>query len=159
MNPTHRSAPGAGLPRGWLSRACMILILAAALAPIAAAGNADQPASAPAAPLVGGWAGGFGTPGTNHYVYSLAARPDGSVYVGGSFTAAGNVAANCIVRWDSVTGTWHALGEGMAGCDFSGSASVTALAVGPDGTLYAGGGFTTAGGVAANDIARWDGTA
>ncbi len=50
MNPTHRSAPGAGLPRGWLSRACMILILAAALAPVAAAGNADLPTSAPAAP-------------------------------------------------------------------------------------------------------------
>ena len=32
-----------------------------------------------------------------------------------------------------------------------------ALAVGPDGSLYAGGDFTTAGGVAANCIARWDG--
>ena len=29
---------------------------------------------------------------------------------------------------------------------------------GPDGSLYAGGDFTTAGGVAANYIARWDGT-
>ena len=37
--------------------------------------------------------------------------------------------------------------------------SVEALAVGPDGSLYAGGDFTTAGGVAANRIARWDGTA
>ena len=27
-----------------------------------------------------------------------------------------------------------------------------------DGSLYAGGGFTTAGGVAANNIAKWDGT-
>ena len=35
---------------------------------------------------------------------------------------------------------------------------VNALAVGPDGSLYAGGRFTTAGGVAANSIARWDGT-
>ena len=36
---------------------------------------------------------------------------------------------------------------------------VYALAVGPDGSLYAGGDFTTAGGVAAHHIARWDGTA
>ena len=35
---------------------------------------------------------------------------------------------------------------------------VEALAVGPDGSLYAGGVFTTAGGVAANYTARWDGT-
>jgi hypothetical protein len=36
---------------------------------------------------------------------------------------------------------------------------VLALAVGPDGTLYAGGLFTTAGGGAANYIAKWNGTA
>ena len=35
---------------------------------------------------------------------------------------------------------------------------VSALAVGPDGSLYAGGSFTTAGGVPANHIARWDGS-
>ena len=33
-----------------------------------------------------------------------------------------------------------------------------ALAVGPDGSLYAGGHFANAGGVAASKIARWDGT-
>ena len=35
---------------------------------------------------------------------------------------------------------------------------VNALAFGPDGSLYAGGKFTTAGGVTANHIARWDGS-
>jgi hypothetical protein len=37
------------------------------------------------------------------------------------------------------------------------NSSVYELAVAPDGSLYAGGAFTTAGGVAANGIARWDG--
>ena len=46
--------------------------------------------------------------------------------------------------------TWHPLGSGME------ATRVRALAFGPDGSLYAGGWFTTAGGVAASRIARWD---
>src|SRR3972149_6550920 len=38
------------------------------------------------------------------------------------------------------------------------NSGVTALAVDGDGNLYAGGGFTTAGGTRANRIAKWDGT-
>ena len=83
-------------------------------------------------------------------VQAMALGPDGSLYVGGTFTAAGGVAANYIARWDGATSSWHPLGSGTNG-------SVAALAFGPDGTLYVGGWFTTAGGVAANRIARWDG--
>jgi WD40 repeat protein len=36
--------------------------------------------------------------------------------------------------------------------------AVTVLAIAPDGTLYAGGFFTTADGISANYIARWDGS-
>ena len=36
------------------------------------------------------------------------------------------------------------------------NSSVCALTFGPDGTLYVGGHFTTAGGVPANRIAKWD---
>ena len=57
--------------------------------------------------------------------------------------------ANGIARWDAATSSWHPLGSGM-------NSSVYALTYGPDGSLYAGGDFTTAGGVAANYIARWD---
>ncbi|MGB9613419.1 MAG: chitobiase/beta-hexosaminidase C-terminal domain-containing protein, partial [Candidatus Margulisiibacteriota bacterium] len=46
---------------------------------------------------------------------------------------------------------WQALGSGMNG-------SVYALAVDSSGNLYAGGSFTTAGGVSANRIAKWNGS-
>ena len=80
---------------------------------------------------------------------------DGSgpaLYAGGGFTTAGGVAANRIAKWDGAS--WSALGQRDA------TASSCALAVFDDGSgpaLYAGGDFTTAGGVAANHIAKWDG--
>ena len=53
-----------------------------------------------------------------------------------------------ITVWD---GSWEALGAGLDG-------TVYALAHDALGNLYAGGEFTTAGGVAVNYIAKWDGT-
>lgn len=51
-------------------------------------------------------------------------------------------------------GTWAALGTGA-----SGGAGVSAIAIGPDGTVYAGGDFTSMGGVAnTSGIARWSPT-
>jgi len=70
------------------------------------------------------------------------------LYVGGSFTAAGGVAATNIAKWDG--NQWSALGSGV-------NSTVVALAVsGSD--LYVGGNFSTAGGVTANGIAKWDGS-
>jgi hypothetical protein len=87
-------------------------------------------------------------------VYALAVSGT-SLYAGGGFTMAGTVAANNIAKWDG--SAWSALGSGTGGTN--GDASyVLALAV--SGTnLYAGGWFTTAGGVAATNIAKWDGGA
>jgi len=51
----------------------------------------------------------------------------------------------------SFSGSWSALGAGVDGTVYS-------LAVAPDGTLYAGGQFTTAGGVNVNNIAKWNGS-
>jgi hypothetical protein len=48
---------------------------------------------------------------------------------------------------------WSALGTGM-----NKGVTVTALAIDSSGNLYAGGRFTTAGGVAANNIAKWNGS-
>jgi len=93
--------------------------------------------------------------GVNAAVHALALDTNVGLYAGGDFTAAGDLAVNYIARWDGAS--WHALGAGM-GSDNS-TSQVRALAVDNQGNLYAGGDFNIAGGVAANYIARWDGSA
>ncbi len=76
-----------------------------------------------------------------------------ALYAGGSFHSAEGVLANGIAKWDGVT--WAPLGSGVTGGE------IRALAVYDDGggpALYAGGTFTSAGGVPADRIAKWDGT-
>ncbi|MBC7772714.1 MAG: hypothetical protein H7210_09495 [Pyrinomonadaceae bacterium] len=92
------------------------------------------------------------TGGTNPAVYSLAVLPNGNLVAGGVFTTAGDVPAGNIARWDGAT--WSSLGTGMSGVA---SPRVASLAVLAGGDVVAGGSFTIAGGVPANNIARWDG--
>lgn len=87
-------------------------------------------------------------------VEALAVLPDGSIVAGGYFSRIGGVIAADIARWDGAG--WSALGTGMSG---SPSGPVQALAVGPNGDLFAGGFFQLAGGVPASRIARWNGVA
>jgi len=99
--------------------------------------------------------GGLGS-GMNSTVDALAVYDDGggsALYAAGSFTTSDGMVTNRIARWDG--SGWSALGGGID------PSSVRALAVWDDGrgpALYAGGTFTTAGGVAADDIAMWDGS-
>jgi trimeric autotransporter adhesin len=96
-------------------------------------------------------------------VGALTVFDDGSgggtaLYAGGSFTGAGGVTANGIAKWNGVS--WSSLGTGPAN---GVSGSVFALTVFDDGSgggadLYVGGNFVTAGGVTANQIAKWNGT-
>jgi len=81
------------------------------------------------------------------------------VYVGGSFTLAGNVDANNMACWDKSTRTWSALGSreqnGVSG-------SVYSLAF-IDGELFVGGLFSSVSSsgqnaISANNIARWSAT-
>ena len=85
----------------------------------------------------------------NNSVNALATTPDGSLYVGGSFTTLSGVAQRGIARYDLATGGWYAV-PAVNG-------TVYALAAAPDGTVYAGGDFTTAGGLTVNRVARWTG--
>jgi len=97
--------------------------------------------------------------GLNGEVRALTVFDDGlgggpALYAGGVFNASGATALAGVARWDGTA--WSPLGAGV-------NASVRALAVHDDGlgggpALYAGGSFTLAGGLAANRIARWDGT-
>jgi len=75
---------------------------------------------------------------------------NGQIFVGGSFTIAGNVPVKNVAMWD---GTWHALGVGL-------NNTVRAFAV-YNGDLYAGGSFTSDGTSVPFlfQMARWDGSA
>ena len=96
--------------------------------------------------------------GLDSACWALASYDDGkgmALYAGGEFTTAGAATANRIAQWDGEE--WSALGNGTDG-------SIVALSVFDDGkgggpALYAGGAFTTAGGITMNNIARWDGAA
>jgi len=95
----------------------------------------------------------------NNTVFALTVFDDGTgaaLYAGGIFTTADGMPANRVAKWDG--SQWTALGAGVSGGLFT---VVWALQVFDDGTgpaLYAGGEFTDAGDVAANHIAKWDGT-
>jgi len=105
--------------------------------------------------------GSQGKPCCHGPVYAL--DWDGSsLYVAGRFDRAAAVSANNIARWDG--SAWHALGSGLEWGFQTGVGPTTwdseIFAMVRDGSnLYVGGIFDMAGGVSANNIARWDGTA
>ncbi len=111
----------------------------------------------------GGWLAGDGVPGVDGDVYALVEwDPDGEGpatelwVVGGTFEVAGGVMARNIAAFDPVTRVWSPLSTGMSeGVIFS---AVYALKVLPSGELAVGGLFGRAGGVAANNVAVWDGS-
>lgn len=96
----------------------------------------------------------------NGPVYALTRAGDGSIYVGGDFTQICTSTTVCVVR----SRIAHISGEGAllpplgdtAETDTNGP--VRALAIAPDGSLYAGGDFSQIAGTGiGNAIARWDG--
>ena len=91
--------------------------------------------------------------GMNDEVRALAVSGT-DLYAGGNFTRSGGIAATNVAKWNG--SSWSSLGSGMGRFD-SYSPTVSALAV-SGGDLYAGGSFQIAGGMAANDIAKWNGT-
>jgi len=104
------------------------------------------------------WLGTFGgEPTSDEAILALATFDDGggpALYAGGYFTRAG-MAASKIAKWDGTQ--WTALGEGLTtpGSSVLGFTYVSALQVFDDGSgpaLYAGGRFTRAGDVAANNM-------
>lgn len=93
---------------------------------------------------------GVGTPGS--WVTPLNAVSvdnSGKVYVGGLFSAAGNVAAKNIAVWSGAA--WSAMGEGLSG-------EVKTLVADANGGVVAGGSFSAAGSTSVANIARWDGS-
>jgi hypothetical protein len=94
--------------------------------------------------------------GMNSYVVALALSASG-VYAGGYFTNAGTISANFVAQWDGTA--WTALGTGVDAGPNPGQYYPTVHALAVSGSvLYAGGYFTSAGGIPATNIARWDGS-
>ncbi len=96
---------------------------------------------------------GPGVGGDAAYVAALAVWGT-NLYVGGRFTTAGGITVSNVAKWNGMS--WSALGSGIGGSDVY--TRVFALAA-SDTYLYAGGDFTTAGGLSAKYVARWNGSA
>jgi hypothetical protein len=97
--------------------------------------------------------------GVNQAVTDLAFFDDGggeALYAVGLFTTAGGQDAKHVAKWDG--NAWSPLTTGLS--YFGSNSWGKSLGVFDEGDgprLYVGGHFTAAGGVAANNIARWDG--
>lgn len=100
--------------------------------------------------------------GTDNYVRALGVYDDGTgaaLFVGGHFATAGEIVVNGVAKWDGIA--WSAVGEGVASGDVL-APFVGSMGVFDDGSgeaLIAGGHFNTIDGVAAANIAKWDGIA
>ncbi|MBL9140279.1 MAG: hypothetical protein JNK53_00310, partial [Phycisphaerae bacterium] len=100
--------------------------------------------------------------GMNDTVLALAEFDDGSgagpqTYAAGAFTTANGVAVLHIAKWTG--NAWEAMPGTPAGTGTNGR--IYTLLVHDDGSgpaLYAGGTFSSIGGVAATNIAKWNGT-
>lgn len=100
--------------------------------------------------------------GTDNIIRAMAVFDDDgngpnlpALYVGGSFIEAGGQAINRIAKWDGAV--WAPLSSGVNDVVLS-LAEFDPDGPGPEpAELIVGGAFTTAGGITANGIAKWDG--
>lgn len=95
------------------------------------------------------WASGFGLPGVNNDITAMATSGD-DVYVGGSFSQAGNKNARRIAKWDGAR--WTPLGDGLP---FALS-DVEAIAV-IGNNVYVGGNADPINPGMGSSIIKWDG--
>jgi hypothetical protein len=93
------------------------------------------------------------TSGVSNYINSIAIDSTNNVYVGGRFTNAGGISANNVAKWNPNTNTWSALGSGIT---FAGGPLAISVAIDSNNNVYVGGFFSTAGGISANNIAKWN---
>ena len=129
------------------------------------AGGFFQSAGGVAANNVAKWDGAEWFPlgaGADGIVRAFASYDDGSgngpeLYIAGRFETAGGLIVNNVARWDG--SQWSALGDGITGGKNVHNKlwSMTVFDDGSGEALYVSGNFTTAGGIPASGVARWDG--
>jgi flagellar hook assembly protein FlgD len=91
----------------------------------------------------------FNAAGANSTVYSLALDGNGNLYAGGSFFNIGGLSRSLIAKLDTVSGSAETAFNATAA-----GTTVTTIALDGAGNIYAGGLFSTIGGITRNDIAR-----
>jgi hypothetical protein len=100
------------------------------------------------------WDGTVWTPlatGANNTVFALEVDKNGILYAGGDFLNLGSASGDYIAKWNGAA--WSALGTG------GNSTVLTIKSNLADGSVYAGGIFTSMGGVTGTPgIAKWNGT-
>ena len=103
------------------------------------------------------WDDQFGLPGVQNGQVNAIAVDGSDVYVGGSFTFAGDAPHAYIAEWDGHA--WQNLSGGVSGAPSGDNPEVDALALSGT-TLYVGGIFTTAhngsAAVTVHDVAAWN---
>jgi hypothetical protein len=106
------------------------------------------------------WAPTFGSePGADGGVWALTSFDDGSgpaLYAAGRFEYVGGLSATNIAKWNG--SSWETVGEAPTGHLPPRINALVAFDDGSGPALYAGGSFTTIGGVVANNVAKWNGS-
>lgn len=93
-------------------------------------------------------------PGYSTWAIGQFCVHQGELYATGRFRSSGQASLNGIARFDEASGSWRALGSGIAGMH-EGNVGTAIASYG--GRLWLSGWFTTVGGVAAQWMATWDG--
>jgi hypothetical protein len=123
------------------------------------AGGQFQNAGGVAANHIAMWDGNTWAPvggGVDGPVFALLAVGN-QLYVGGSFDHAGGLVANSLARWDGAA--WHSVGTTASGVSFGTAKGIVNALASNGSTVFIGGAFDQAGGIPANAVARWDGSA
>jgi hypothetical protein len=104
---------------------------------------------------IGNFSFNFNTNFYNNQV-SVMTPYNGNLIVAGTFdTVGGNIQAKDIASWNG--SSWSAIGSGLTGSYVHGTPGITSMVV-YNGDLYVAGYFDSIEGIAANSIAKWDGT-